>query len=72
MPIIQCNIREGRTEEQKQALAREITRVVHAICHPSAVSAALRPLRLCVKTGHRQELKNRSANRGNPPHPPRE
>jgi 4-oxalocrotonate tautomerase family enzyme len=29
MPIIQCDIREGRTEEQKQALAREITRVVH-------------------------------------------
>ena len=29
MPVIQCDIREGRTEEQKQALAREITRVVH-------------------------------------------
>lgn len=29
MPIIQCDIREGRTEEQKRALAREITRVVH-------------------------------------------
>ena len=29
MPIIQCDIREGRTEEQKQAMAREITRVVH-------------------------------------------
>ena len=29
MPVIQCNIREGRTEEQKQALARGITRVVH-------------------------------------------
>lgn len=29
MPIIQCDIREGRTGEQKQALAREITRVVH-------------------------------------------
>ena len=29
MPIIQCDIREGRTEAQKQALAREITRVVH-------------------------------------------
>ncbi|MGZ5165504.1 MAG: 2-hydroxymuconate tautomerase [Burkholderiales bacterium] len=29
MPIIQCDIREGRTEEQKAALAREITRVVH-------------------------------------------
>lgn len=28
MPIIQCDIREGRTEEQKQRLAREITRVV--------------------------------------------
>lgn len=28
MPIIQCDIREGRTEEQKRALAREITRVV--------------------------------------------
>ncbi len=26
MPIIQCDIREGRTEEQKRALAREITR----------------------------------------------
>jgi 4-oxalocrotonate tautomerase family enzyme len=29
MPIIQCDIREGRTLEQKQAMAREITRVVH-------------------------------------------
>ncbi|MGI9302526.1 MAG: tautomerase family protein [Gammaproteobacteria bacterium] len=29
MPVIQCDIRAGRTEEQKQALAREITRVVH-------------------------------------------
>lgn len=29
MPVIQCDIREGRTEEQKQAMAREITRVVH-------------------------------------------
>jgi 4-oxalocrotonate tautomerase family enzyme len=29
VPIIQCDIREGRTEEQKRALAREITRVVH-------------------------------------------
>ncbi len=29
MPIIQCDIREGRSEEQKRALAREITRVVH-------------------------------------------
>ena len=29
MPVIQCDIREGRSEEQKQALAREITRVVH-------------------------------------------
>lgn len=29
MPIIQCDIREGRTEEQKRALAREITRAVH-------------------------------------------
>jgi len=29
MPVIQCDIREGRTVEQKRALAREITRVVH-------------------------------------------
>jgi phenylpyruvate tautomerase PptA (4-oxalocrotonate tautomerase family) len=29
MPVIQCDIRKGRTEEEKQALAREITRVVH-------------------------------------------
>lgn len=29
MPIIQCDIRAGRTEEQKKAMAREITRVVH-------------------------------------------
>ncbi len=29
MPIIQCDIREGRTKEQKEAMAREITRVVH-------------------------------------------
>jgi 4-oxalocrotonate tautomerase family enzyme len=29
MPVIQCDIREGRTEEQKQELAKEITRVVH-------------------------------------------
>jgi 4-oxalocrotonate tautomerase family enzyme len=29
MPVIQCDIRTGRTPEQKEALAREITRVVH-------------------------------------------
>jgi 4-oxalocrotonate tautomerase family enzyme len=29
MPVIQCDIREGRTEEEKQTLAQEITRVVH-------------------------------------------
>jgi len=29
VPIIQCDIREGRTEEQKAALAPEVTRVVH-------------------------------------------
>lgn len=29
MPVIQCDIRSGRTPEQKEALAREITRVVH-------------------------------------------
>jgi 4-oxalocrotonate tautomerase len=29
MPVIQCDIGEGRTEEQKRALAQEITRVVH-------------------------------------------
>ncbi len=29
MPIIQCDICEGRTEEEKQALGRQITRVVH-------------------------------------------
>lgn len=29
MPIIQCDIREGRTEEQKRRMAQEITRVVH-------------------------------------------
>ena len=28
MPIIQCDIREGRSPEQKAALASEITRVV--------------------------------------------
>ena len=29
MPIIQCDIREGRTAEQKAAMAQAITRVVH-------------------------------------------
>lgn len=29
MPIIQCDIRAGRSAEQKEALATEITRVVH-------------------------------------------
>ena len=29
MPVIQCDIREGRTEEEKQVLARGITHVVH-------------------------------------------
>ena len=29
MPVIQCDIRAGRTAEQKQAMAREITRVVN-------------------------------------------
>lgn len=28
MPIIQCDIREGRTAEQKAALAKEITEAV--------------------------------------------
>jgi 4-oxalocrotonate tautomerase family enzyme len=29
MPIIQCDIRRGRTKAQKRRLAQEITRVVH-------------------------------------------
>ena len=29
MPVIQCDIREGRTTEQKQAMAEAITRAVH-------------------------------------------
>ena len=29
MPVIHATSAKGRTEEQKQALAREITRVVH-------------------------------------------
>jgi 4-oxalocrotonate tautomerase family enzyme len=29
MPIIQCDIREGRSPEQKRALAEAITRAVH-------------------------------------------
>ena len=29
MPIIQCDIREGRTDAQKRALAAAITRAVH-------------------------------------------
>ena len=29
MPVIQCDIREGRTEEQKQAMAQAITKAVH-------------------------------------------
>ncbi|MGB5249330.1 MAG: tautomerase family protein [Gammaproteobacteria bacterium] len=29
MPVIQCDIRAGRSPEQKQALAEGITRVVH-------------------------------------------
>ena len=29
MPIIQCDIRAGRTDAQKRALAREITAAVH-------------------------------------------
>jgi 4-oxalocrotonate tautomerase len=29
MPIIQCDIREGRSAAQKQALADAITRAVH-------------------------------------------
>lgn len=29
MPIIQCDIREGRTEEQKRALAQRIADAVH-------------------------------------------
>jgi 4-oxalocrotonate tautomerase family enzyme len=33
MPIIQCDIRAGRTAQQKQNLAREITRVVHETIH---------------------------------------
>lgn len=29
MPVIQCDIREGRTAEQKAAMAEAITRAVH-------------------------------------------
>lgn len=29
MPVIQCDIRAGRSPEQKQALAEGITQVVH-------------------------------------------
>ncbi len=29
MPVIQCDIREGRTPAQKQAMAEAITRAVH-------------------------------------------
>ncbi len=29
MPVIQCDIREGRSAEQKQAMAQAITRAVH-------------------------------------------
>jgi len=29
MPVIQCDIRQGRTPEQKQAMAEAITRAVH-------------------------------------------
>lgn len=29
MPIIQCDIREGRSKQQLERLAKEITRVVH-------------------------------------------
>ena len=29
MPMIQCDIREGRSEEQKRAMAQAITRAVH-------------------------------------------
>ncbi len=29
MPVIQCDIREGRSPEQKQAMAEAITRAVH-------------------------------------------
>lgn len=29
MPVIQCDIREGRSAEQKQRMAEAITRVVH-------------------------------------------
>jgi 4-oxalocrotonate tautomerase family enzyme len=29
VPVIQCDIREGRSPEQKQAMAEAITRVVH-------------------------------------------
>lgn len=29
MPIIQCDIREGRTADQKQAMAAAITKAVH-------------------------------------------
>ncbi len=29
MPMIQCDIRRGRSDEQKRKLARELIRVVH-------------------------------------------
>ena len=31
MPMIQCDIRRGRTEEQKRTLAKELIRVVNEV-----------------------------------------
>ncbi len=38
---IQCDVREGRTEEEKQALAQEIMRVAYATIGPRRVLLVL-------------------------------
>jgi 4-oxalocrotonate tautomerase family enzyme len=60
---MQCDIREGRTEEQKQACAREITRVVHeTIDFPVEYIYVLireTPVRITSKAARRSGLEAR-------------
>jgi 4-oxalocrotonate tautomerase family enzyme len=46
MPIIQCDIRRGRTEEQRNRLVRDLTQIVHEVTGApvETISAVVREL----------------------------
>jgi hypothetical protein len=49
IPVYKCDIREGRTEKEKQALTQEITQVVHETTGGSS------RVHLCLYSGDPQQ-----------------